>query len=473
MGQGYSQAVVIAGGFGAGWQPGGEPDSGRLELANLDRLPAREVPVSALAAGPYLRAGGTSDAHVRLLADAAADTQLPPILVQDDGWRVIDGAHRLAAARLRGDHAIRARFVDCTDAEALVLAMTANAAHGLPLSRADRVAGARRVLAAHPDWSDRALAGITGLSAKTIASLRPARPRARPRTRRQAPRQGRPPPPRQRRRRPPPRRRLPHRPPRRPPPPGRPRHRRLPRHRPRRLRPAPPRHQPRPRPAPPRAPPRAAPRQARRRRAPSRHRRPAPPARHRPRPRPAPRATAQAPAGATALAPARATAQAPADTTAQAPAAPPPSPRALLVPTHSPPRALAPSRPSGLPRPPRCADAITTKQPPTGHRSPPSSPTTRLSVIPRPARTSCAGWPSTPPTRPAGGSYSPPSPRTGLPFWLLSPRASPPSGRNSPTSSKPATWASSSPPAPGRGQFDRRSAVSRNASASPLALFRG
>jgi ParB-like chromosome segregation protein Spo0J len=176
MGQGYSQAVVIAGGFGAGWQPDGEPDSGRLELANLDRLPAREVPVSALAAGPYLRAGGTSDAHVRLLADAAADTQLPPILVQDDGWRVIDGAHRLAAARLRGDHAIRARFVDCTDAEALVLAMTANAAHGLPLSRADRVAGARRVLAAHPDWSDRALAGITGLSAKTIASLRTTGP---------------------------------------------------------------------------------------------------------------------------------------------------------------------------------------------------------------------------------------------------------------------------------------------------------
>ena len=174
MGQGYSQAVVIAGGFGAGWQPGGEPDSGRLELANLDRLPAREVPVAALAAGPYLRAGGTSDAHVRLLADAASDTQLPPILVQDDGWRVIDGAHRLAAARLRGDHAIRARFVDCTDAEALVLAMTANAAHGLPLSRPDRITGARRVLAAHPDWSDRALAGITGLSAKTIATLRPA-----------------------------------------------------------------------------------------------------------------------------------------------------------------------------------------------------------------------------------------------------------------------------------------------------------
>jgi hypothetical protein len=50
--------------------------------------------------------------------------------------------------------------------------MKANSSHGLPLSKADRVFGANRVLTAHPDWSDRAIATITGLSAKTIASLR-------------------------------------------------------------------------------------------------------------------------------------------------------------------------------------------------------------------------------------------------------------------------------------------------------------
>jgi hypothetical protein len=50
--------------------------------------------------------------------------------------------------------------------------MKANSSHGLPLSKADRVSGAKRVLAAHPHWSDRAIATITGLSAKTIASLR-------------------------------------------------------------------------------------------------------------------------------------------------------------------------------------------------------------------------------------------------------------------------------------------------------------
>lgn len=175
MAQGNGQAALIAGGFDYVWTApqDGEPTAdSRLDLKNFEKLQARDVPVSALAPGPHLRQGGTNPAHVRLLVDAAGSSQLPPILVQEDGWRVIDGAHRLQAAKLRGDHIIAARFVDCTDSEALVLAMKANISHGLPLSKADRVSGARRVLAAHPDWSDRALGGITGLSANTIASLR-------------------------------------------------------------------------------------------------------------------------------------------------------------------------------------------------------------------------------------------------------------------------------------------------------------
>jgi ParB-like chromosome segregation protein Spo0J len=144
----------------------------KFDLKNLEELPARDVPVSALSPGLHLRQGGTNAAHVQLLIDAAGSSELPPILIQEDGCRVIDGLHRLEAAKLRGDHTIKARFLDCTDSEALVLAMVVNSSHGLPLSKADRVSGAKRVLTAHPDWSDRAIAGITGLSAKTIASLR-------------------------------------------------------------------------------------------------------------------------------------------------------------------------------------------------------------------------------------------------------------------------------------------------------------
>jgi ParB-like nuclease domain len=170
MAQGNGQAVLITGDFRSVVPDVDEPVAGDwLDLRNFEKLPTREVPVSGLSSGVYLRQGGTNAAHVQLLLDVA---DLPPILVQEDGWRVIDGAHRLAAAKLRGDGVIAARFLDCTDSEALVLGMKANASHGLPLSKADRVSGAKRVVTDHPDWSDRAIADITGLSAKTIASLR-------------------------------------------------------------------------------------------------------------------------------------------------------------------------------------------------------------------------------------------------------------------------------------------------------------
>jgi ParB-like chromosome segregation protein Spo0J len=141
-------------------------------MTMIEQLPEVSVPISLLAPGFHLRQEGTDPAHVRLLADAAGSVKLPAILVQKSGSRIIDGLHRLEVAKLRGEWTISARIVDCTDSEALVLAIKSNTLHGLPLSRADRISGAKRVLVAHRDWSDRAVAGITGLSAKSIASLR-------------------------------------------------------------------------------------------------------------------------------------------------------------------------------------------------------------------------------------------------------------------------------------------------------------
>ncbi|MFH8612588.1 ParB/RepB/Spo0J family partition protein [Streptomyces sp. NPDC018029] len=139
---------------------------------NIENTPEQELPVHALSPGLHLRQGGINAAYLQLLVEASGRSQLPPVLVQKDGWRIIDGLHRLEAAKLCGDHSIKARLIDCSDAEALVIAMKANSAHGLPLSKADRIGGAERVLRAHPEWSDRAIASVTGLSAKTIAALR-------------------------------------------------------------------------------------------------------------------------------------------------------------------------------------------------------------------------------------------------------------------------------------------------------------
>ncbi|MFE0454729.1 nuclease [Streptomyces sp. NPDC058914] len=173
MAQSNAQAVLITSAFSPARAETAESSTrSEFDLKNFEKLPARDVPINALSPGVSLRQGGTDAAHIQLLVDAAGSAELPPILVQMDGCRVIDGLHRLEAAKLRGDDSIKARFVDCSNSEALVIAMKANGSHGLPLSKADRVSGAQRVLGSHPDWSDRAIAGITGLSAKTIASLR-------------------------------------------------------------------------------------------------------------------------------------------------------------------------------------------------------------------------------------------------------------------------------------------------------------
>lgn len=141
-------------------------------MSMVNQVSEVSVPVGSLVPGFHLRHEGTDAAHVRLLADAAGSVRLPSILVQKSGSRIIDGMHRVEVAKLRGEWNISAYVVDCTDEEALVLAVKSNTLHGLPLSRSDRISSAKRILTAHLDWSDRAVAGITGLSAKAIASLR-------------------------------------------------------------------------------------------------------------------------------------------------------------------------------------------------------------------------------------------------------------------------------------------------------------
>jgi ParB-like chromosome segregation protein Spo0J len=138
----------------------------------IDQPPVFPLPLSSLRPGFFLRQSGTDAAHVQLLADAASAGELPAILVQKDSLRIVDGMHRIEAAKLRGEENINARFVDCSDEEAFLLAVKANTLHGLPLSRADRIAGGKRILEWHADWSDRAVAAAAGLSAKTIAGLR-------------------------------------------------------------------------------------------------------------------------------------------------------------------------------------------------------------------------------------------------------------------------------------------------------------
>ncbi|MFK0149882.1 ParB N-terminal domain-containing protein [Streptomyces griseus] len=116
------------------------------------------------------RSAGEDEQHIRTLA--AAEEELPPIIVHQATMRVIDGAHRVRAARLRGEQVISARYFRGSALDAFVLGVRANVGHGLPLLLKDRLAAAERIVGTHPQWSDRMIATSSGVSARTVGEMR-------------------------------------------------------------------------------------------------------------------------------------------------------------------------------------------------------------------------------------------------------------------------------------------------------------
>lgn len=146
----------------------GEPATDGADA--VSRSATEMVALDILLQSDSPRLSGTNSEHIRALAES--DAELPPILVNRKTMRIVDGAHRVSAAILRGQSEIAAEFCDCDDAEAFVLAVEANVAHGLPLSLTDRTAAARRITESHGHWSNRAIAAVAGLSHKTVGSIR-------------------------------------------------------------------------------------------------------------------------------------------------------------------------------------------------------------------------------------------------------------------------------------------------------------
>ncbi|AHH18290.1 putative regulatory protein [Nocardia nova SH22a] len=140
-------------------------------LAQSANAPIEIVAISKILPGPSPRTDTAGRIeHVRLLAEAGSS--LPPIVVHRSSMKLIDGSHRLAAAGMRGESEIAVRYFDGSESDAFVLAVRLNVEHGLPLSLADRKAAAARLVTSNPDWSDRLVASITGLSHKTVGSQR-------------------------------------------------------------------------------------------------------------------------------------------------------------------------------------------------------------------------------------------------------------------------------------------------------------
>ncbi|WP_035845429.1 ParB/RepB/Spo0J family partition protein [Kitasatospora azatica] len=134
--------------------------------------PVDRLPLDAVQLGESPRFTPVEEEHAAELAALA--TELPPILVHRSTMRVIDGAHRLRAAELRGERTIAVEYFEGSPEAAFVRAVESKAGDtlGLPLSIAERKAAAERIVRLRPELSDRSIAQSSGLSAKTIGEIR-------------------------------------------------------------------------------------------------------------------------------------------------------------------------------------------------------------------------------------------------------------------------------------------------------------
>ncbi|HEY6794429.1 MAG TPA: ParB N-terminal domain-containing protein [Kineosporiaceae bacterium] len=172
------QAVPVVGTAARGQTPavpgGGFPASAPgLQPAGVIPAPAEDidwVSLDLLHCADSPRLDGLDDHHAQALAASEAD--LPPILVQRSTMQVIDGAHRVRAAKIRGQRAIQIRYFEGSREEGFIVSVQANVQHGLPLTLADRRSAAQRIIRSWPQASDRWIANIAGLAAKTVAAIR-------------------------------------------------------------------------------------------------------------------------------------------------------------------------------------------------------------------------------------------------------------------------------------------------------------
>ncbi|MEU3486229.1 ParB/RepB/Spo0J family partition protein [Streptomyces massasporeus] len=149
---------------------GSATEAAQATALDLMEIRAVSIPIAILMPGDSPRSQGLDQNHATQLAEY--EGPLPPILVNRRDLRVIDGMHRLLAAYIRGQKTIAVEFFDGPPEEAFLRAVAANVTHGLPLSLHDRRTAAAKIIASHPQMSDRAIARASGLGSKAVAAIR-------------------------------------------------------------------------------------------------------------------------------------------------------------------------------------------------------------------------------------------------------------------------------------------------------------
>jgi len=133
------------------------------------------IDISDLRLDPELqpRVEGVDSAHVAELEQSPSSWPAIAVVSGKDGYIVVDGFHRVAAAQNLDLAEIAAQVVELpADADLRGLAFGLNALHGKALTLADRKTEAARRLTRGPEASNMELARATDLSPTTIQSIR-------------------------------------------------------------------------------------------------------------------------------------------------------------------------------------------------------------------------------------------------------------------------------------------------------------
>jgi ParB-like chromosome segregation protein Spo0J len=146
-----------------------EDDTFKLETLGMEDNTVK-LRLSDLKIGACPRRGGVRADHVKTLTELGG--RWPPIVVSRTDHRIVDGIHRVAAAKALGHTFIVARLFDGSADDAYIASIKYNVEHGLPLTLAERKEGATHILRVQPSWSDRRIAAICGLSPVTLGTLR-------------------------------------------------------------------------------------------------------------------------------------------------------------------------------------------------------------------------------------------------------------------------------------------------------------
>jgi hypothetical protein len=128
------------------------------------------IALDALRPGSAVRVGPINEAHVDMLAQL--DGNWPPVLVCRADNTIVDGHYRYLAAQRLGHRRIACVYFDGGRDDAFIEALRCNSGHGLPLSSQERRRAALEVIRVHPDWSDRRVSTLCGVSPQTIGRIR-------------------------------------------------------------------------------------------------------------------------------------------------------------------------------------------------------------------------------------------------------------------------------------------------------------